>query len=113
MADLVSFPAKYLGSEKSSIASKTSTDSTDFIVFGFVRPVYFPEAAASFSIEQLPDKPNFKKWVKADDVEQLSILNSLEVNKIHSLRWLVTAQYDKESKKNKLGYTALPPLPNK
>lgn len=107
MADLVSFPAKYVGVESSSI------NSTDFFVFSFVRPVYFAEAAASFNIEQLPDKPNFRKWVKSDDLEQFGILNALEVGKIHTLRWLVTAQYDKESKKNKLGYTALAPLPQK
>lgn len=107
MPDLVSFPTKYLGVEPASI------DKTDFFVFSFVRPVYFAEAAASFSIEQLPDKANFKKWVKSDDIEQFAILSALELNKVCTLRWVVSAQYDKESKKNKLGYTALAPLPPK
>lgn len=104
MPDLVSFPSKYLGVEPSKI------DDSDFLVFKFIRPVYFAEASTSFSIEQLPDKPNFKKWVLAEDTEQIEILSSLEVGKIHTLRWLVTPQYDRASNKTKIGYTALSPL---
>lgn len=107
MPDLVSFPTKYLGVETSKI------DNSDFFVFKFIRPVYFAEACVSFTIEQLPDKPNFKKWVLVEDTEQIEILSSLEVGKVHTLRWIVTPQFDRETRKSKLGYTALAPLPPK
>ena len=104
MSDLVSFPAKYLGCEPALI------DKQAFYVFKFIRPVYFDVAQMAFAIEQLPqEEPNFKKWVKDSDVAQFSILNALEIGKIHTLRWLASPSYDKESKKNKIGYTALPP----
>ena len=100
MSDLVSFPVKYLGVEPAKIDDKVTGQSSSFYVFKFIRPAYYAPAAATFNIDQLPaETPNFKKWVKDTDVEQFAILNSLELNKIYTMRWLAVGKYDKETKR--------------